>query len=533
MKLAKSNKYICIFIVFIGAYFLFLNINSINEIRESKKGILNESKLQIQEGKYDLAEKNLEKIANDKHIFNALSKSDKFNVYNYLGIINTFQGETVNAILMYEKADKYVSRGNKYKIDINSAIAYRHMGEYLKSAEILVGIIRTKDGNEAEDARIKTYALLNLAEIYLHIGDMSEFQSILNKTEGYLDKLPQYHKDDLLIMYYSDLIVSEVYNNKLEKVKYYFDKIESLEAKNSEIYYTENKMLKIRAYAIYYKKIGETDKALEEFKKLELYGAKEGDNYISKFAISERINIYKKQGNQEEYEKLIEEYYNEDKEISTINNRQYKFHLSNRILEQNKVTIMKRTVILFILINVALVIVVILIYKNMKKSRIESMKDALCGVYNRRYFELYKKNIRKKDFPISFLMIDVDYFKLYNDNYGHQSGDEVLKLISNVLKYSCRGNDMIFRYGGEEFCVVLKNTFKDEAIGFAKRIKYNISKEEVKHDYSEVENYITLSIGISTIYSKENLKEAINLADRALYTSKANGRNRYTHIEDL
>ncbi|MDU6248470.1 MAG: hypothetical protein E6612_06070, partial [Paeniclostridium sordellii] len=137
MKLAKSNKYICIFIVFIVAYFLFLNIKSINEIRESKKGILNESKLQIQEGKYDLAEKNLEKIANDKHIFNALSKSDKFNVYNYLGIINTFQGETVNAILMYEKADKYVSRGNKYKIDINSAIAYRHMGEYLKSAEFI------------------------------------------------------------------------------------------------------------------------------------------------------------------------------------------------------------------------------------------------------------------------------------------------------------------------------------------------------------------------------------------------------------
>lgn len=92
------------------------------------------------------------------------------------------------------------------------------------------------------------------------------------------------------------------------------------------------------------------------------------------------------------------------------------------------------------------------------------MKDPLCNVYNRRYLELYKKNVKSRDIPISILMIDVDYFKLYNDNYGHQCGDEVLKSISEVLKSSCRKSDMIFRYGGEEFCIVLKNTIKKESM---------------------------------------------------------------------
>lgn len=533
MKFNSKNIYVLISVLCISTYFLGLGIDDINKIRHEKKEILKEAKNKIHEGEYDLAEEKLDEVIKDKYTLNFLSESDKFNIYNYLGVINMFQGETVNAVQMYEKADEYVSRENKYKIDINSAIAYRHMGEYLKSAESLVEIIKSEDKNSTNDARIKTYALLNLAEIHLHVGNLNEFSDILTRIEKYIDKLPESNENDLLMMYYSDLIIRDINNDKLDDIEYYFDKINKLEVSNDEIFYTENKMMKNRAYAIYYKKIGNMEKAIESFSELEKYGQKEGDSYISQFSIRERIDIYKKLGYKREYDKLIEKYYNEDQKITILNDKQYKFHLNNMTLEQDKVDVMKKAIIMFILINIVLIIIVILIYQNMRRTRLDSMRDGLCDIYNRRYLEFYKRNSKRKDFPISVLMIDVDYFKLYNDNYGHQKGDEVLKCIAEVLENSCRDNDMVFRYGGEEFCVILKDTLKEESVIFAKRIKENIAHEKVKHEYSNVDDYITLSIGISSVYSKENLKGAINLADKALYMSKGNGRNRYTHIENL
>ena len=533
MKFNIKKKYVLISILCISTYFLVLGMDSINKIRYEKKALLKEVKNEIHEGKYDLAEEKLDKVIMDKYKFTLLSRADKFNIYNYLGVINMFQGETVNAVQMYEKADEYVSVENKYKIDINSAIAYRHMGEYLKSAELLMEIIKLEDKNNPNDARIKTYALLNLAEIYLHVGNMDEFSKILMTIEKYIDKLPESNKDDLLIMCYSDLIIRDLYNNKFDNIDNYFNKINELESDNYEIFYTENKMMRNRAYAIYYKKIGNIEKAIQSFKELEKYGQKEGDSYISQFAIRERIDIYKKIGNNFEYNKLIKRYYDEDQKITILNDKQYKFHLNNMMCEDNKVDIMKKTIIMFILINVVLVIIVILIYQNMRKTRLDSMRDGLCNIYNRRYLEFYKRNAKHKDFPISVLMIDVDYFKLYNDNYGHQKGDEVLKCVAKILENSCRENDMVFRYGGEEFCVILKDMLKEESIIFVKRIKENISQENIKHEYSTVNDYITVSIGISSVYSKENLKDAINSADKALYISKENGRNKYTHIENI
>ena len=529
----KSNKkilYLVIFIFFVIICLLGNGIINISNIESNERDTIKKAKLQIQNGNYELAEKRLECILNDKHKFKTLSKNDKFDILNYLGVINTLQGETVSALLMYEKADKYVSKVNKYKVDMNTAIAYRQIGEYLKSAEILVKIITSKDKIDGENARVKTYSLLNLAEIYLQIGNIEEYNSILEKVENYIYKSPKEHRDNLLIIYYSDLIIREIYRDNLDKVDYYFNEIENLKDKNNEIYYTENKMFKTRAYAMYYKKIGEEDKAVKYFEELEEYAQKEGDTFIAQFSIKERIEIYKKLGNKEEYNKLLQEFYNKEQEILEINDKQYNFHLNNKILEQSNIDAMKKTVVLFILINLILIAIVVFTYEKMRKSKTDSMRDALCNTYNRRYLELYKIKAGRKDFPVSVLMIDVDYFKLYNDNYGHQKGDEVLKRISKVLKSSCRRNDIVFRYGGEEFCVVLKNTIKEEAIALAQRIKENVANEKIKHEYSQVDNYITLSMGISTVYSKENLRKSITLADKALYISKESGRNKYTYI---
>lgn len=216
-----------------------------------------------------------------------------------MGIINTFQGETVSAILMYEKAKKYVSKENKYKVEINSSISYRHIGEYMKSAEALIKIINLFNENKTENARIKTYAL-------------------------------------------------------------------------------------------FFKETTDIDKTIEYFEQLEDYGKKEGDTYICQFSIKERIEIYKKLKNQDGYNKLVQKFYKNELDMSKINNKQYEFHLNNKIKEE-EITIMRKTSTLIIISNLFLIGIIILVYKKMKKSKYESMKDPLCNVYNRLYLELYKK----------------------------------------------------------------------------------------------------------------------------------------------
>ncbi|MEN2258607.1 hypothetical protein AAIB48_13030 [Paraclostridium benzoelyticum] len=135
-------------------------------------------------------------------------------------------------------------------MEINSSIAYRHIGEYIKSAESLIKIINSFNENKTENARIKTYALLNLAEIYFQVGSMDEYSIILSKIEPFIDYLPKSHKDDLLIMYYSDLIIKELNKKDFNKVDFYFKKIDKLEKGNEIVQYTESKMLKARSICI-------------------------------------------------------------------------------------------------------------------------------------------------------------------------------------------------------------------------------------------------------------------------------------------
>jgi septum formation inhibitor MinC len=127
MNFKIKKNYIIVFASAVVLLIFILKLNNLNNFKQEEKMKIQDANALIQDGDYDLAEKKLEQIEKNKKTFNKLDKSDKFNLYNYLGIINTFQGETVSAILMYEKAEKYVSKENKYKVEINSSIAYRHM----------------------------------------------------------------------------------------------------------------------------------------------------------------------------------------------------------------------------------------------------------------------------------------------------------------------------------------------------------------------------------------------------------------------
>jgi len=162
-----------------------------------------------------------------------------------------------------------------------------------------------------------------------------------------------------------------------------------------------------------------------------------------------------------------------------------------------------------------------------------SMQDGLTGISNRRHFdeqlEADMEDAKKNQTPVTLILIDIDFFKLFNDNYGHQLGDECLKEVAALLAKACfNPQDMAARYGGEEFVVLLPGTIEKEALQVVKRFSSLLNKAKIEHKFSEAADYITVSMGIATCdkgcdYDAKNLIEE---ADKALYRAKENGRNR-------
>lgn len=164
-----------------------------------------------------------------------------------------------------------------------------------------------------------------------------------------------------------------------------------------------------------------------------------------------------------------------------------------------------------------------------------SLSDSLTDIPNRRAFDIRIRNewdtAKREKWPITVIMIDIDCFKLYNDNYGHGKGDDCLKRVAQALENSLpRGTDFIARYGGEEFSCILQNTTKEGAEVVGARLVDCVYKEDIPHEFSLVCDRVTISVGISHVdFSEEELSnEQLQIrADKALYKAKKLGRNRF------
>jgi diguanylate cyclase (GGDEF)-like protein len=159
--------------------------------------------------------------------------------------------------------------------------------------------------------------------------------------------------------------------------------------------------------------------------------------------------------------------------------------------------------------------------------------DELTGLFNRRYLdEVLKKEWRcalRTGEILSVLLIDIDFFKGYNDCYGHLAGDVCLQKVATVLKNSVmRSSDIVTRYGGEEFIIILPATSQNGAINVAKRLQAQLALLQIVHQGSDVSEYVTLSVGSASAIAKDfiNEKGILEMADFALYQAKNQGRNR-------
>ncbi|MGN0311810.1 MAG: diguanylate cyclase [Lachnospiraceae bacterium] len=402
--------------------------------------------------------------------------------------------EYENAIEMYQEVidlteeEEYIP----YGCYVNMIGAYLEYGEVEKAKEI-IDVLKKQLPGEDEETRLEIEACVNeqLANICIMEENYEEAADYLEMAEGY-------YKDNE-----GDLFVDGVYFVKFTRCEYMFHTgaveeaqavLEDMIESGDVIYYgVENDVYELLAEI--YQETGQTEKLVRTYQKL--------------------LEL------ENEFDQMLKKEY--------LEFSQY-YQKNNQLMVRN--TTLSRTnaiaVLGMIAISVALVIILILLRVISEKN----ITDQLTGVYNRKKLNRLLRNYRRTGTPerLGVVMIDVDFFKRYNDTYGHMAGDAALKEVAKALKSSVRGKDMVIRYGGEEFLVLVKGTSKQTAEEICKRIQEKLRVRAIPHMASEVSECVTLSIGLcyQTQSRCASLEKMIEYADECLYQSKKAGRNRVT-----
>lgn len=170
-----------------------------------------------------------------------------------------------------------------------------------------------------------------------------------------------------------------------------------------------------------------------------------------------------------------------------------------------------------------------MVVRAQRKLKEMATTDPLTGLFNRRHMQFLAESelarFERSGHPVSFLLLDADYFKAINDKYGHETGDQVLVTLSRLIRDELRTQDLVARWGGEEFLVLLPDTRADSARGIAERIRASLESFPWKQ-VADQNLVVTLSAGISELREGDDLNSVINRADHALYRGKGAGRNR-------
>jgi diguanylate cyclase (GGDEF)-like protein len=166
--------------------------------------------------------------------------------------------------------------------------------------------------------------------------------------------------------------------------------------------------------------------------------------------------------------------------------------------------------------------------KSRRQAERMAERDPLTGLHNRRGFNqqaaaIWNTAVRNKR-PLSLIMLDLDHFKTINDLHGHATGDQALRLTADMLAQSCRGGDVLGRWGGEEFLLLLPETGITEALALAERLRVEIQALELEESHQQLS--LSASFGVIERSAQGQLEQLINQADRLLYVAKHSGRNR-------
>lgn len=202
-----------------------------------------------------------------------------------------------------------------------------------------------------------------------------------------------------------------------------------------------------------------------------------------------------------------------------------KVHQYYSLTEQHQI----RKIIIAVISVIGIMILADIVFWLIKWRK-KSYTDPMSKLHNREYLTRCMRKNKKKlaGKPLPLLMMDIDYFKQYNDYYGHVQGDNGIKALAEILAESVRKKDLVIRYGGEEMLVILQETTADCAKDMAERVRKNLADKHISHEKSKVSDRLTVSMGIYAVYyNGEDIFELIEKADELLYQAKRKGRDCY------
>ena len=476
--------------------------------------------------------------------------------------------------ITYWYADKMVE-GMKFKLEALSICEEKNLNkksldtltdiglDYLLTGDYSEGINYFKKALEYnlddpyEDADSKSYALLNLCEAYTQIGDYENAKIYLSLLDESIKKQKDgVEKENFITCMYVDKADLETrLDNPLEAKRLLDVAADRFEKSKSFSFYDLDITIAQEYGDIDYK-LENYEDALIHHKYAEKLTNERGLSYLKDINTYNIYLDYKSLGDYDSAMKYLEKNNEIQKKLKNDKSNQYSQYLLKEFeskknlqkisqLQESGDRMRVLLIGLFVITTIIVVFSSFIYNKNREINRLNklfkdlSVTDSLTKLPNRRALDEYLAGnwtlYKKTHMPISFAMIDIDYFKKYNDNYGHPEGDVILELVAKTIKQSCRNSDFISRYGGEEFTIIMLNTNKYESIDVVERVRTNIQNLNIEHKYSKVSDIITLSIGITTAYigSTKDYDEYIKKADDALYKAKQEGRNTYIHIENV
>lgn len=478
------------------------------------------------------------------------------DVYMRAGILAWHSDEVVKAlnykleaweIVQEKKIDKKMAH-----LSSDIGIDYLYSQNYPEAIRYLKKSLEYNISNPQDNAHMKVYALLNLLDAYNKMGNFTEAKNHLSLLKENIDKLEKGHrKEDYITVMYIVMGDIEMGLKNFEKSLEYLNlgKTRFESAKKFAIYDMDIEIA--TKFGNLYYRLNDYNRALAFYLKAEALADERGLKYFKDIHSLALFKTYKELGQPENALKELEK--NNNLKAIYRNNRDVEYsqfmvekfqNLKNEKqihdLQEEKRNIRLILLLVTLLGAIISLFTFFIFKKNREINRLNTLFknlsniDGLTKIANRRALDDYLAGnwalYSKTHMPISFIMIDVDYFKNYNDNYGHLAGDKILVQVAELLTKSCRSSDFIARYGGEEFIIILLNTPKEQAIGVMEKIRSHLHELNLQHSHSPISDRVTLSMGLTTAYidSVKDYKKYLQNADSALYISKKNGRDRFT-----
>lgn len=464
----------------------------------------------------------LESLIKNDYIF--MTDRVKIEIYDELRYLYIY---TNSYALASEVSIRSIIIANQLKLNeqvseglIELAQIFKKLGGIESGIEMLQKSLSIDIEDEFTNADIKTYGLLTLGELYLTNKDYESAKQISSQIPKYENSIPKGHYRDVEILKYIMDARIAIMENDLELAQEYLNYSKHLQEIDEDAYYVGKEISYSLALGEFYEASYKYEDAIQLYKSM--LDENKGNDYILEKVLTALTRVETDSNKKNDYyEQLVKLQVNQSEERYG----DYTFYISdkikneNELIEKNKYISNNYRFIIFLILLGGLIIGIL--SKKNKDIKIKNKRDVLVNAYNRRYFDITYEKLLNRNKLFSIIILDLDNFKSINDNFGHELGDIVLKNTCKAIQPLLDKQSSLFRYGGEEFVIIVKDKSRQDVLQLAENIRSKIESLCWKEDI-----VTTASIGVA--YSDTDGSNTFNKADEKLYISKKTGKNKIT-----